>query len=68
MFLESPEEALDLLEDNDERIVTRNNALCRLYELCMRPLRVREIQDNSYRKEDTGTSENDIRGFNYLQI
>ena len=60
MFLEPLEEALDLVEDNNERIVARNSALCRLYGSRMSPLEACEIQDNCYRKEDRGASENDI--------
>ena len=62
MFLEPFEEARDFLEDDDERIVARNNALRRLYGFLIRSLRAREIHDDNYRDEDTGTSENDIRG------
>jgi hypothetical protein len=68
MFLEPSEEALDLLEDNDECILARNNVLCSLYGFGIRLLRARENQDDSYRDEDTGTSENDIRGREYLEI
>ena len=68
MFLEPFEEARDLLEDDDERIVARNDALRGLYGFRIRSLRAREIQDDSYRKEDTCTSENDIRGREHLDI
>jgi hypothetical protein len=50
MFLEPSEEALDLLKDNNERIVARNNALCSLYGLGVRSLRAMVIQEDSYRK------------------
>ena len=44
MFLEAFEDALDLVEDNNERIAARNNALCRLYGSRMSPLEACEIQ------------------------
>ena len=62
MGLEPFEEALDFLEDDDKRILARNNVLCHLYGFGVRWLRAREIQDYRYRKEDTGASKNDIRG------
>ena len=68
MFLEPFEEARYLLEDDDEHIVDRNNALRHLYGFRIRSHRAREIQNDSYRKEDTGTSENDIRGREHLEI
>ena len=62
MFLEPFKERLDLLEDDDERILVRDNILCGLYGSDIRSLRARETPNNSYRKEDTNASENDIRG------
>ena len=62
MFLKPFKEARDFLEDDAKRIVARDDALRRLYEFLIRPLRAREIYDDNYRDEDTGTSENDIRG------
>jgi hypothetical protein len=42
------------------------------FAACLGPisdmLRAREIRDDSYRKEDTGTRENDIRGREHLEI
>ena len=61
MFLKPFKEARDFLEDDAKRIVARDDALRRLYEFRIRSLRAREIQDDSYRDEDTGTNENDIR-------
>ena len=68
IFLKPYEEILDLLEDDDEFIVARNNALCRLYGVRIRSLRDRETQDDSYRNEDTSTSENGICWWEYLDI
>jgi hypothetical protein len=68
VFLEPFEEVLDLLEDNEKCIVASSNALCRLFGFGIRSHRAREIQNDSYRKEDTGTSENDIRRREYLEI
>ena len=68
MFLEPFEEALDFLEDHDELIVAHTKALRCLYGFRIRSLRAREIRDDRYRKEDTGASENDIRGREYLEI
>ena len=62
MFFELFEEILDSLEDNDRSILACNNILCNLYGVCIRSLRERETQDDSYRKDDTSTSKNDIRG------
>ena len=45
MGLEPFEEALDFLEDDDKRILARNNVFCRLYEFDVRWLRATEIQD-----------------------
>ena len=62
MFLEPFEGIRNSLEDDDERILAGNNVLCHLYGLGARWLRAREIQDDSFRKEDTGASENGICG------
>ena len=67
MFLERIEEISDSLEDDDERILARNNVFCGLYGFDIRLLRAREIQDDNFRK-DTGTSENDICRWEYLDI
>src|SRR6266702_1053422 len=59
--LEPSEEAFNALEDIDERISARNNVLCRLCGFGIRTVRVMEIQDKSYKEEDTSTSKNHFR-------
>ena len=68
VFLEPFEKALDFVEDHDELIVAHTKTLRRLYGFRIRSHRAKEIQDDSYRKEDTGASENDIRGREYLEL
>ena len=62
MFFELFEEILNSLGDSDKSILACNNILCRLYGVCIRSLQEKETQDYSYRKDDTSTSKNDIRG------
>jgi hypothetical protein len=67
-LLEPSEEKINALEGGKDRILARDNVLARLRGFGIRKVSVREIEDNSYRKEDTDTCENDTGGWESLEI
>ena len=58
---------MNALEGLEDRILARNDVLCRLCEFSIRMSQYGKIEDNSYRKEDTDSSENDTRGWESLE-
>ena len=68
ILLEPSEEILNALEGCKDRILARNDVLSRLCGFGIRKSQHGKIEENSYRKEDTDTSENEIGRWEILEI
>jgi hypothetical protein len=68
MLREPSEEKINALQGRKDRSLSRDDVPCRLCGFGIRKVSVRENEDNSYRKEDTDTCENNIGRLEMLEI